>query len=59
MKCWTKVAALLLAVAAVQAGVQSVAEGQGGAPENQAPGLWTDPSTALTWTGRDTGKTSL
>jgi hypothetical protein len=56
VKCWTKVAALLLSVAAIQASAQSAPEGQGGARETQAPGSWTDPSTSLMWTGRDTGR---
>jgi len=47
VKGWTKVAALLLSVATIQASAQSAPEGQGGAQETQARGFWTDPSTAL------------
>jgi hypothetical protein len=56
VKCWTKVAALLLSVAVIDARAQSAPEGQGGAQETQARGFWTDPSTGLTWTARDNGK---
>src|SRR4029077_1282239 len=56
VKCWTKVAALLLSVAAIQASAQSAPEGQAGAQETQARGFWTDPSTGLMWTGKDNGK---
>jgi hypothetical protein len=56
MKCWAKVAALLLSVSAVMASVQPAPEGQGGVQETQARGSWTDPSTALMWAGKDNGK---
>ncbi|MFZ0278704.1 MAG: DUF1566 domain-containing protein [Candidatus Sulfotelmatobacter sp.] len=56
MKCWTKVAALLLSVAAIQAGAQSTPGGRGGAQETQTRGFWTDPSTGLMWTEKDNGK---
>jgi hypothetical protein len=53
---WTKVAVLLLSGAAIQASAQSPPKSHGGAQETQASGLWTDPSTGLTWAGRDNGK---
>ena len=56
MKCWDNVAVLLLSVAAVQASVQSAPEGPSHAPETQARGVWTDPSTGLMWAGRDNGR---
>ncbi len=56
MKGWAKVTALLLSVAAIQANAQSALEGQGGGQETQARGFWTDPSTGLTWAGKDNGK---
>lgn len=56
VKFWAKVAALLLSVAAIQGGAQSPPEGQSRAPETQARGVWTDPSTRLMWAGRDNGK---
>ena len=56
MKCWAKVAALLLSVAAVQGRAQSAPEGPGGAQETQARGFWTDPATGLMWPGKDNGK---
>jgi hypothetical protein len=55
VKCWAKVAALLLFVAAIHGGAQSAPEGQGGA-DTQARGVWTDPSTGLMWAGKDNGK---
>lgn len=55
MKCWTKVAALLLSVAVIRSSAQSAPEGQGGAQETQARGFWTDPSTGQMWAGRDNG----
>ena len=51
-----KAAALLLSVAAIQGGAQSVPGGQGGTQETQASGVWTDPSTVLMWAGRDNGR---
>jgi len=56
VKCWTKVAALLLSVAVIEASAQSAPEGQVGAQETQARGFWTDPSTGLMWTGKDNGE---
>jgi hypothetical protein len=56
VKCWTKLAALLLSVAAIQASAQSAPTGQGGAQETQARGFWTDSSTGLMWAGKDNGK---
>ena len=56
MRYRTKVAALLLSVAAVQGSAQSAPEGQSRAPETQARGVWTDPSTGLMWAGRDNGR---
>jgi uncharacterized protein DUF1566 len=56
MKCWAKFAALLLSAAAILTSAQSAPEGQGSAQENQARDFWTDPSTALMWTGRDNGR---
>lgn len=56
MKCWTKVAALLLFIASIQGSAQSVPEGHGAAQETQARGFWTDPSTGLMWAARDNGK---
>jgi len=52
----TKVAALLLSIAAIQGSAQSAPEGQSRAPETQARGVWTDPSTGLMWAGRDNGR---
>src|ERR1700682_4061313 len=56
VKCWAKFAVLLLSVAAIQASAQSAPEGQGGAQETQIRGFWTDPSTGLTWAGKDNGR---
>ena len=56
MKCWIKIAALLLAVAAIQASAQSAPEGQSRAQETQARGVWTDPSTGLMWAAKDNGR---
>jgi|SRR6185312_9247240 len=56
MKCWAKVAALLLSLAAMQANTQSAPKGQGGAQETQIRGYWIDPSTGLMWAGKDNGK---
>jgi hypothetical protein len=48
---------ILLAVAAVIAGGQSVLEGQDHpAQKTQVRGFWTDPSTGLMWAGKDNGK---
>jgi hypothetical protein len=56
VKRWTKVAALLLSVAVIDARAQSAPEAQGGAQEIQERGFWTDPSTGLMWTAKDNGK---
>jgi hypothetical protein len=56
VKCWTKVAVLLLSVAAIQGSAQSARESQSHEPEAQARGVWTDPSTGLMWAGRDNGR---
>jgi len=56
VKCWTSVAVLLFSVAAIQASAQSAPEGQSRTPEDQARGVWTDPSTGLMWAARDNGK---
>jgi hypothetical protein len=56
VKCWAKFAALLLAVAAIQASAQSAPDVQGHAQKTQARGFWTDPSTGLMWAGKDSGK---
>ena len=56
MKCWAKLAALLLSVACIQASAQSAPEDQNRAQETQARGFWTDPSTGLMWAGKDNGK---
>lgn len=56
MKFWAKVAVFLLSVAAIIAGAQSAPEGQGRAQDTQARDFWTDPSTGLTWAGKDSGK---
>jgi hypothetical protein len=49
-------AALLLAVSAALASVQSAPEDQGAAQETQTRGYWIDPSTGLMWAGRDNGR---
>jgi hypothetical protein len=56
VKCWAKLAALLLSAAAIQASAQSAPEEGKGVQETQARGFWTDPSTGLMWTARDNGK---
>ena len=56
MKCWIKIAAILLSVATVQGSAQSAPKGQSRAPETQAHGVWTDPFTGLMWAARDNGK---
>ncbi len=54
MKCWAKIAVLLLSVAVLKGGAQSAPESRPqGTP---AGGVWTDPSTGLMWAGRDNGK---
>jgi Protein of unknown function (DUF1566) len=49
------VVVVLLLIVAGAAGAQS-SEGQGAAQETQTRGFWTDPSTGLTWAGKDNGK---
>ena len=56
MKCWARIAAFLLSVAAIQASAQSTPESQGVAQETQLRGYWIDPSTGLMWAGKDNGK---
>jgi hypothetical protein len=56
VRCWASFAVLLLSAAAIPASAQSAPEGQGSAQESPAPRLWTDPSTGLTWAGKDNGK---
>jgi Protein of unknown function (DUF1566) len=56
VKCWAKLAALLLSVACIQASAQSAPEDQNRAQESQGRGFWTDPSTGLMWAGKDNGK---
>ena len=56
VKCWAKLAVLLLSAAAIQANAQSAPEGQGRAQETQIRDYWIDPSTDLMWTGKDNGK---
>jgi hypothetical protein len=54
VKCWAKIAVLLLSVAALKGGAQSAPESR---PQgNPAGGVWADPSTGLIWAGRDNGK---
>lgn len=54
MKYWAKVAALLLSASALNG--QSAPDGKGQAQETQIRGYWSDPSTGLTWAGKDNGK---
>jgi hypothetical protein len=56
VKCWIKIAALLLSVAAIRGSAQSAPENQGRAQDTQTRGFWTDPSTGLMWAGKDSGK---
>ena len=55
MKCWARVAVLLLFVA-IQGIAQSAPESQSHAQETQARGFWIDPSTGLMWAAKDNGK---
>jgi hypothetical protein len=55
MKCWDKIAPLLLLLAVIHASAQSAPEDQDRAQEAQARGFWTDPSTGLMWAGKDNG----
>jgi Protein of unknown function (DUF1566) len=48
VKCWNKIAVLLLTVAVVQGSAQSV--------KTQTSDFWTDPSSGLMWTGKDSGR---
>jgi hypothetical protein len=54
VKSWTKVAVLLLSVAALKGSAQSALESR--AQETQARGFWVDPSTGLMWAGKDNGR---
>ena len=54
MKCWSKIAVLLLSVAALKGGAQSAPESR--PQETLAGGVWTDASTGLMWAGKDNGK---
>jgi len=56
VKSWTKVAVLLLSVAALNGSAQSALESQSRAQETQARGFWVDPSTGLMWAGKDNGR---
>jgi hypothetical protein len=56
LKYQVKVVLILLSVVAIIAGAQSASEGQSHAPETQARGVWTDPSTGLMWAGKDNGR---
>lgn len=56
MKYRAKVATLLLLVSAFMVSAQSAPEGKSRPPEAQTLGVWTDPSTGLTWAGKDNGK---
>ncbi len=54
MKCWAKIAVLLLSVAALKGGAQLAPDSR--PQETPAGGVWTDPSTGLMWAGRDNGR---
>ena len=56
MKCWAKIAVLLLCIAALKGSPQSALESQSRADETQARGFWVDSSTGLMWVARDNGK---
>ena len=56
MKCWAKVAVLLVVIARIQGSAQSAPGDQSPAQETQSRGLWGDPSTGLMWAGKDNGK---
>jgi hypothetical protein len=56
VKCQPTVVLILLLVAAIIAGAQSVPEGQGLVQGTQVRGYWMDPSTALMWAAKDNGK---
>jgi hypothetical protein len=56
LKCWAKVAVLLLSVTTLTGGAQSAPESQSRAQDTQARGFWTDPSTNLMWSGKDNRK---
>lgn len=56
MKCWPKIASLLLSVAALIVSAQSAPDGKGDTQETQMRGYWIDPSTGLMWAGKDNGK---
>jgi Protein of unknown function (DUF1566) len=56
VKCWAKVAGLVLCVAAIQGSDQSAPEGQSAAQETQTRGFWVDPSSGLMWAAKDNGR---
>jgi hypothetical protein len=56
VKCWPKIASLLLSVAALIVSAQSAPDGKGDTQETQMRGYWIDPSTGLMWAGKDNGK---
>jgi len=56
VKCWIKIAALLLSVVAIRGSAQSAPAGQVHTSDTQVRGVWTDPSTGLMWAGKDNGK---
>ena len=56
MKCWAKVAVLLLSVTAIRGSAQSAPKHQNRAQDTQARGFWVDPTTGLMWAARDNGK---
>jgi hypothetical protein len=56
VKCWSKIAVLLLFIAAFKGTAQSGPENQSRAEETQARSFWVDPSTGLMWAGRDNGR---
>lgn len=56
MKCWAKLAVVLLGVATFNGSAQPAKEGQNCAQDTQLRGFWLDPSTNLMWAGKDNGK---
>jgi hypothetical protein len=56
VKWQAKVVLIPLSLVAMIAGAQSSTEDHGLAQETQVRGYWTDPSTGLTWAGKDNGK---
>jgi Protein of unknown function (DUF1566) len=55
MKCRTEIAVFLLCVSALMASAQSAPEEGKGVQESQERSYWIDPSTGLTWAGKDNG----